>query len=121
MVESSKLKDSTFVEEGDISYRFVNLEDTRFACHGAAEPIAVGLHSVPFKRRRRRNAEDGGAVGLAKVQEEYIDGARGGFLVTVLVFEAAGYGIEIDWGFAVLLGGGVSKQKGRGLRRSRTR
>lgn len=53
--------------------------------------------------------------------EIHIVGAIGGFLVTVLVFEAASYGIEIDGGFTVLSGGRVSEKKGRGLRRFRTR
>lgn len=53
--------------------------------------------------------------------EVHIVGAIGGFLVTVLVFEAASYGIEINGGFAVLLGGRVSERKGRELRRFRTR
>lgn len=56
-----------------------------------------------------------------KVDEVHKEGARGGrFLVNVLVFEAAGCGVEIDGGFAILMGYGVSENKGKEGRRSLT-
>lgn len=85
------------------------------ARHGAAEPVAV-VGSGPYKERRRG---DEGAI-FAKVDEVHIEGARGGFLVIGLVFEAGVYGVEIDGGFTVLFGYEVS-EKGKEWRRSRTR
>lgn len=84
------------------------------ARHGAAEPVAV-VGSDPLKERRRR--DEGGV--RAKVEEFYIDGA-GGNLVTVLVSEGAGCGVEIDGGIAVLLGlVGRRRRDGGGLKQCR--
>lgn len=85
------------------------------ARHGAAEPVAV-VGSDPLKERRR--GDEGGV--RAKVEESYVDGA-GDILVTVLVSEGAGCGVEIDGGIAVLLGYGVSGEEEEGWRGSQTR
>lgn len=87
------------------------------ARHGAGEPEAV-VGSGPLKERSRGDDE---VAGLANVEEAHIDGARGGFLITVLVFEAAFYGVDIEEVIAALLGYGVSEKKGKEWRRSRTR
>lgn len=54
------------------------------------------------------------------MDESYIDGA-GGILVTVLVSEGAGCGVEKDGGIAVLLGYGVRGEEEEGWRGSQTR
>lgn len=82
---------------------------------GQPNKLAV-VGSDPLKRRRQGNE---GRVS-AKVVEGRKIGTVGGSPVTVLIFKAAGCGIQIDGGPAVLLGDGVS-EKGRELRRSRTR
>lgn len=55
------------------------------------------------------------------MDEARIEGARGGFLVTVLVFEGGGFAVDIDGDIAALLGYGVSEKEGKEWRRSRTR
>lgn len=94
----------------------MNLVLIHLARHGAAEPEAI-LGSDPLKRRRRGN--EGGE--FAQVVEGHIAGALGDFLVTVLVFESAVHGVEIDGDFAILLGYGINEKKGKGWRRPRTR
>lgn len=98
-INSNKLKNSTVTQRVGIIHLFVDLVLIRLARHGAAEPVAV-VGSDPLKQRRR--GDEGGV--FAKVDEVHIKGAIGGFLVIVLVFEAAVYGVEVDGGLAVLLG-----------------